>query len=68
MKLSEMKQAIDEANSELRRADMVVADMLRMCAGRLRTIHGWSDARILVGLKRELRAFNATTRRWDDQV
>ena len=65
MKLSEMDAAIQEAETELRRADMCATKMAKILVGRLRHVAKnsyWDDT--LIKLKRELTNYNAHTRQW----
>lgn len=60
MKLTDMENAIEEAETILRRADMTASKMARLLTGRLRKVNTW----ILKDLKRELKDFNAHTGEW----
>jgi len=60
MNLIELTQAMRQAQSTIKFADLFVQDMLATCIGRLRSV----DADVLRDLKRELCAFNSHTGEW----
>lgn len=64
MKYSEMAEAIDDAEVQIRLADTFVAQMAKFICWRLRG--GNVSGRVLAALKRELRDFNAHTKQWKD--
>lgn len=61
MTISEIRLAKEQAESELRRVDMMLADLAEILAGRLRQI---KSTRLLKNLKRELQDFNSHTQTW----
>ena len=66
--LPEMKKAIQDAEHELRKADMCVETMVGIIAGRLKNVkypdYPYSYCKNLAKLKRELRGFNIKTGTW----
>ncbi|MCW1921301.1 hypothetical protein OKA05_01980 [Luteolibacter arcticus] len=63
MTVTEMEQALDAAENELRRADTCADRMARMLKGRLRKV---SSGYTLKALKAELANYNAHTGRWKE--
>ena len=63
-KWDEMREAYREAEVQIRAADAVAVDMAAMLRGRLRAFRGTLAEEVLAALKRELRDFNANTKRW----
>jgi len=68
MLVSEMKSAIQIAESDLRRTDQMARDMADLLVGRLRQVNkdGWFGNQTLADLKRELRSYNSRTSKWKD--
>jgi hypothetical protein len=64
MKFTEMQQALNEAEAELGRADMLATDLAKMLVGRLRKVNRYG---LLESLKAELKNYNARTGRWNDK-
>ena len=64
MTFDELYQAVKGAREDVSRADLIVSQNAELCVSRLR-ISG-VDHRILCKLKRELRAYNMHTGRWED--
>jgi hypothetical protein len=62
MELWEMKQAINDAKQTIKAADDVANSIASILPGRLRHVSVWT----LAQLKKELREFNAHTRRWKE--
>lgn len=56
----QMRQAINEARETMRAADSVANDLASLLRDRLRKVSPWH----LVELKRQLRDFDAHTKRW----
>ena len=63
MKFTEMQQALNEAEAELRRADSLANEIAHMLVGRLRKVNRYG---LLKSIKAELQNYNATTGRWND--
>lgn len=65
MTYSEMAQAIEEAQTIIRRSDLYIGKMAELMAGRLRN----SDVRasVLSKLKRELSGWNMHTSSWSEE-
>lgn len=63
MTISEIKQAADQARTELSRIDLMANDLADLLVGRLRHV-SWIST--LIALKKELRKFNIHTGRWAD--
>jgi len=64
---SEMVNAINEAETRLRRADVLASDMVKMLKGRLRRVGDtWQEAQALDALKKELKNWNMKTHTWRD--
>jgi hypothetical protein len=67
--VQEMKQALKDAESEIRKVDLCIEDMVSIIVGRLRSVRhpdydrGYRNNLAL--LKRELRAFNISTKLWN---
>ena len=61
-----MRTAIQNARMALRAADSVTDDMVRLVVGRLRKVHTWLGKQALSDLKRELKDWNAHTKKWKD--
>jgi len=59
-KWDEMREAYVEAEGTVRAADGIVNSMAKMLIGRLRK----ANPSLCVALKRELRDFNISTKRW----
>ena len=68
-----MREAVAEAETTMRAADLMAADMAIMLVGRLRAVNSRSyhirhteyrRTQALKALKRELKDFDATTGRW----
>jgi len=67
MLLSEMENAIKEAEAVQARADLCAKKMAKLLVGRLRAVSRgryYSDIDVLRNLKRELQGFNAVTGEW----
>ena len=61
MTIEEMRAAVEAAEAEIRRANVVATEMARVLVGRLRHVRSpW----VLEKLKRELRDFNMQTGTW----
>lgn len=63
----EVRAAVRAAELAQRAADQAALDMAKLLVGRLRSVSSnnlYSETRILVALKRELRDFNSVTRQW----
>lgn len=60
--VQEVKDAVERAEREIRRAELAVGCMASVCAGRLQSarVGHWD----LVKLKKELANYNTHTRRW----
>jgi hypothetical protein len=60
-----MRTAYKEAETTIKAADFMIADMAEMIVGRLKQIDNtyWNGT-VLSKLKRELRDFNIQTKRW----
>ena len=56
-----MREAVAQAKNTLSAADSVANQMACILSGRLRKVDSW----MLKALKKELRAFNSHTGRWD---
>lgn len=63
MSLDDMKLALDEAYSQLRRADILATRIAGLLTGRLRSVE---NAQTLRRLKREIASFNSRTGKWND--
>jgi hypothetical protein len=64
-KWDEMREAYKEAETTIKAADFLIADMAKMISGKLRNIElNYQNYRILSKLKRELSEFNLNTRKW----
>lgn len=59
---SDFWQAIRDAESTFRNADITASKMADLILGRLRKV----DAGTLAKFKRELKSFNAATRKWKE--
>ena len=69
MQMHEVLQALADAKTTLQRADSVATDLLKLLRGRLRHVGtDYTSRTALADLKRELRDFNITTRRWNKTV
>lgn len=65
MLYEQMLEAVEEAERTLRCADIIATHLAKMLVGRLHKVeNSWSGTQVLCRLKRELRAFNMTTKRW----
>ena len=66
MDYNEMSEAVSSAERTLRYADMAATKMAKMLVGRLRKVNAilYSGSDVLIALKKELRDFNCTTRKW----
>lgn len=57
----DVRVAVDNARAQIRAVDSIATAMVRLLVGRLRCCtDGWA----LAALKRELRDFDMTTKRW----
>ncbi len=65
MKFTEMQAAINEAEAELNRADMLANNLAELLQGRLRKITRYG---LLKRLKAELQHYNASTNRWREST
>lgn len=61
----DFKEALNRARAINYAADQNALDVAKLLLGRLRTVKDWRND-TLVSLKKELRDFNAGTRRWKD--
>jgi len=72
--LSEMREALSEAEAQIYRTERMTADMAYLLKGRLRGVtngyhhkfNQYQRAKMLAALKRELADFNASTLTWKD--
>jgi hypothetical protein len=70
MTYDEMFKAIEEAKQTISIAETQAHNMAKFLVGRLRMVNRagyWGEHDTLCKLKRELRDFNITTRRWKDR-
>lgn len=63
MLLSDMEDAVRQAEADLTRADLVAGEMARLLRGRLRQVKGYN---VLKNLKAELKGFNSQTGCWKE--
>ena len=67
MLIDDMQRAVREAELELIRADECVGAMVKLIVGKLRRNNmPYSYIYHLAAIKKELRKFNAHTKRWED--
>lgn len=59
---NQMAEAVEQAHSTIRRADMVAGQMARILKGRLRTAS--IPHHVLCDLKKELKDYNMHTGEW----
>ena len=67
MNYREFREAVEDAETTIRRADMVSNDLAKMLVGRLRSVtksNMYSDHNVLAALKKELSEYNAKKREW----
>lgn len=62
-KFDEMRAAVAEAKTVLAAADGIAGTMAHLLKGRLRNV---ANEQTLVELKRELKSFNANTKKWEE--
>jgi len=62
MTLTDMEQAVSEAEDTIRKSDMMATMMARLIRGRLKHVSSY----VLKDLKRELQKFNAHTQTWSE--
>ena len=62
MNYDEFSKSINQAEFTMSLADRWASKLAHLLVGRLRQVDGYT----LTKLKRELKQFNATTKRWDD--
>ena len=64
-KWDDMREAYKEAETTIRAADFMIADMAKMISGKLHNIElNYQNTLVLKKLKNELSNFNLQTGRW----
>jgi hypothetical protein len=61
---TEMKQAVNDAESTIRQVEWLSADIALLLAGRCRHVKTYAGMKALARIKKELADFNAQTRKW----
>lgn len=64
MNYKEAKQAISDAETTIKMADIMVNDIIKILPGRLRKVSGYWPEECLCDIKKELKNFNMKTRQW----
>lgn len=65
MNYQDFKEAVDDAEQTMNRADRMAKTSARLLIGRLRRVSdGWQGEDTLIALKKELSQYNATKREW----
>ena len=64
MNFTEMKQAVNQAESTIRAVEFLASDIATLLDGRCRHVKTDKGVRALARIKKELTDFNAQTHKW----